>query len=76
MNSKKEMFPTTVQQETIKLLDPLVTFIARSELYSKEALILTKEQLVKGRPNTTDETDLAFLEASITYLNALITAYD
>lgn len=80
MNSPREpyqpedSFPTAKQADAVKLIDPLYTFMARSEIYGKDALILAQEQLTTNSPMDKIEED--FVTAADKYLSSLISEYD
>ncbi len=75
MNSQAEkpQWPTTTQSEAVKLLNSFLDFQVKSEMFSKESLILTRTEIRLISP--LDSGEKSFLDATINYLNYLITEY-
>lgn len=68
-----EKWPTNLQTEAVKLIDPLYTFMARSEIYGAAANLLALENLAENKPM--DEIEERFIKAVTTYLTDLISEY-
>lgn len=80
MNSNKDSrrrltgkFSTPPQQQAVKIVDALYTFLARTELYSTEAQKIALEQIQKNVPM--DAIEERFMKAAETYIKALIAEY-
>lgn len=69
-----EPWPTRAQSEAVKIVDPLYTFMARAEMFSREALLTAQENLLTNTPMDKIEED--FVAAADKYLNQLISEYD